>query len=182
MLAWTTTPWTLPANLALCVHPDLNYVKIHDTERDRDFILCDQLLTTLYKDPAKAKKSGKYTLLASYKGKDMVGWKYTPLFNYFAEQVRLLFFPAAFRMICSSSYVLQYGDRAFRILADTYVTATSGTGIVHQAPAFGEDDHRIAIREGLVGKAEMPPCPIDDRGLYTDEVPEYKGIYVKVGV
>lgn len=57
----------------------------------------------------------------------------------------------------------------------------SGTGIVHQAPAFGDDDHRIAIREGIVRKDEMPPMPLDEQGKYTDEVPDFKGMYVKVG-
>jgi len=158
LLAWTTTPWTLPTNLALCVHPELDYIKIRDVEKDQVFILCDQLLSTLYKDPAKAKKDKKYELLGSYKGKDMVGWKYTPLFNHFTEE---------------------YKDRAFRVVADTYVTASSGTGIVHQAPAFGEDDHRIAIREGIVTKEEVPPCPLDDRGCYTDKIPEWQGLYIK---
>lgn len=60
------------------------------------------------------------------------------------------------------------------------MTSDSGTGIVHQAPAFGEDDHRIAIREGIVRKDEMPPCPIDEKGQYTSEVPDYEGQYVKV--
>lgn len=61
------------------------------------------------------------------------------------------------------------------------MTSDSGTGIVHQAPAFGEDDHRIAIREKIVRKDEMPPCPIDERGMYTDEVGEFiRGMYVKV--
>lgn len=60
------------------------------------------------------------------------------------------------------------------------MTATSGTGIVHQAPAFGEDDHRIAIKHGLIEKGEMPPCPIDERGRFTSVVPEYEGQYIKV--
>ncbi len=64
-------------------------------------------------------------------------------------------------------------------MVDTYVTPDSGTGIVHQAPAFGEDDHRIAIREGIVRKDEMPPCPIDEKGNYTNEVPDFEGQYVK---
>lgn len=89
ILAWTTTPWTLPSNLGLCVHPDFTYVKFHDVERKRNFILCDQLLSALYKDPAKAKKEKKYEVLETYKGKDMVGWKYEPLFDYFKEQVSL---------------------------------------------------------------------------------------------
>lgn len=75
---------------------------------------------------------------------------------------------------------LQYADRGFRVLLDKYVTADSGTGIVHQAPAFGEDDHRIAIREGIVRKEEIPPCPIDERGIFTNEVPDFEGLYIKV--
>ncbi|GAA6058910.1 hypothetical protein JCM10212_002862 [Sporobolomyces blumeae] len=158
LLAWTTTPWTLPTNLALCVHPDFTYIKIHDKERDTNYILCDKLLSTLYKDAAKAKKEKKYEVLETYKGKDLVGIKYEPLFDYFKDK---------------------YLERGFRVVADTYVTDTSGTGIVHQAPAFGDDDHRIAVREGIVGKEEMPPCPIDEKGIYTSEVPDFIGQYVK---
>ncbi|GAA5837845.1 hypothetical protein JCM11251_004675 [Rhodosporidiobolus azoricus] len=158
LLAWTTTPWTLPSNLGLCVHPDLTYVKIHDAGKDRNFVLCDKLLSTLYKDPAKAKKEKKYEVLQTYKGTDLVGWKYEPLFPYFKEK---------------------YADRAFRVVSDTYVTDTSGTGVVHQAPAFGDDDHRVAVLNGIVGKEEMPPCPIDEKGVYTNEVPDFEGQYVK---
>lgn len=84
LLAWTTTPWTLPSNLALCVHPTFTYVKIHDEERDQNFILHEGLLRTLYKDPKKA----KYKKLATFKGSDMKGWRYVPLFEYFTERVR----------------------------------------------------------------------------------------------
>ena len=86
LLAWTTTPWTLPSNLALCVHPDFTYVKIYDEERDQNFILHENLLTTLYKDPKKA----KFKKLGTFKGADMRGWRYVPLFEYFTEQVRCL--------------------------------------------------------------------------------------------
>ncbi|OSX66491.1 hypothetical protein POSPLADRAFT_1177964 [Postia placenta MAD-698-R-SB12] len=154
LLAWTTTPWTLPSNLALCVHPDYTYVKIHDQERDQNFILHEGLLRTLYKDPKKA----KFKKLGTFKGTDMKGWRYVPLFEYFTDQ---------------------FEDKAFRVLNDTYVTAEDGTGIVHQAPAFGEDDHRIAIANGVLRPEEMPPCPIDDAGRFTDEVPDFKGLHVK---
>ena len=76
--------------------------------------------------------------------------------------------------------VLQYEDKAFRVLNDTYVTEESGTGIVHQAPAFGEDDHRIALAHGIFRADEMPPCPIAGSGLFTSEVPDFAGQYVKV--
>lgn len=74
---------------------------------------------------------------------------------------------------------LQYAGRAFRVLSDTYVTDTSGTGIVQQAPAFGDDDHRVCVAAGVVSKDEMPPCPIDERGFLTDEVPDFAGQYIK---
>lgn len=76
--------------------------------------------------------------------------------------------------------ILQYEDRAFRVVADTYVTATDGTGIVHQAPAFGEDDARIAIENGILGLEEMPPCPLDDSGKFTMPVADFEGTYIKV--
>ncbi|KAH9942336.1 tRNA synthetases class I-domain-containing protein [Epithele typhae] len=141
LLAWTTTPWTLPSNLGLCVHPDFTYVKIHDDERDQNFIIHEGLLKTLYKDPKKA----KFKKLATYKGSDMKGWRYVPVFEYFTEQ---------------------FEDRAFRVLNDTYVTAEDGTGIVHQAPAPAPED--------------MPPCPLDDAGRFTSEVPDFVGMYIKV--
>ncbi|PWN50549.1 putative ILS1-isoleucyl-tRNA synthetase [Violaceomyces palustris] len=153
-LAWTTTPWTLPSNLGLCVHPEYNYIKIHDDERDANFIIHEDLLTTLYKDPKKA----KFQKLETYKGKDLVGKKYEPIFPYFYEK---------------------YKDRAFRVLSDTYVTADAGTGIVHQAPAFGDDDHRVAIAHGVIAKDDSPPCPIDESGRYTSEVSDYVGVHVK---
>lgn len=83
LLAWTTTPWTLPSNLGLCVHPEFNYIKIHDETRDENFVILEELLTTLYKDPKKA----KFRKLGSFKGVDMKGWRYQPLFEYFTDQV-----------------------------------------------------------------------------------------------
>ena len=74
----------------------------------------------------------------------------------------------------------QFEDRAFRVLIDQYVKADEGTGIVHQAPAFGEDDHRIAIAHGVLRPEDMPPCPIDDAGRFTSEVPDFQGQHVKV--
>jgi len=101
LLAWTTTPYTLPSNLALCVHPDFTYIKIHDIERNRNFILLEKLLGTVYKgyDPepkANTKKKGnkedeapKFKIVGSFLGKDMAGWRYIPIFDYFTEQVSL---------------------------------------------------------------------------------------------
>ncbi|KAK0520131.1 isoleucine--tRNA ligase [Tilletia horrida] len=154
LLAWTTTPWTLPSNLGLCVHPDFVYIKIYDEEHKTNFIILEKLLTTLYKDPKKA----KFKKLGTYKGTEMVGWKIKPIFPYFYEK---------------------YKDTAFRVVADKYVTDSAGTGIVQQAPAFGEDDHRIAIANGIINREDSPPCPLDDASRFTSEVPEYEGQFIK---
>lgn len=163
LLAWTTTPWTLPSNLALCVNPEFTYVKIADLERGRTFILLESLIGTLFKELSNGKKQDpkkpKYKVVGQFRGEDMKGWRYMPLFDYFTEQ---------------------FEDRAYRVVCDPYVEATSGTGIVHQAPAFGEDDHRISIANGIVAKDEMPPCPIDDAGRFIEPVTDFLGQHVKV--
>ncbi|KAH8175340.1 tRNA synthetases class I (I, l, M and v) domain-containing protein [Sarocladium implicatum] len=154
LLAWTTTPWTLPSHLGLAVHPDFEYVKIADEKSGKTYILLEKLLTTLYKDPKKA----KYTITGRVKGKDMLGWQYEPLFDYFYESFK---------------------DIAFRVLNGTYVTADSGTGIVHQAPAFGEDDYNVALSAGIISEKRPPPDPVNDTGHFTDIVRDFKGMHVK---
>ena len=149
-VAWTTTPWTLPSNLALCVHPDLTYIQIKHKATGTQYIVNEKCVTILYKEATD------YDVVKTFLGKELVGKKYTPLFNYFVEK-----FP-----------------NAFRVVADTYVTDSDGTGIVHQAPAFGEDDNRVCVREGVCTVTELP-CPINDDGVFTAEVPDFKGKYVK---
>ena len=83
LLAWTTTPWTLPSNLGLCVHPDFNYIKIYDEERGQNYILLETRLVALYKDPKKA----KFKKVGQFRGEDMRGWRYSPMFEYFTEKV-----------------------------------------------------------------------------------------------
>lgn len=101
LLAWTTTPYTLPSNLGLCVNPEFTYIKIHDFERNQNFILLEALLGTIYKGytpdnkdkkDSKKKKGGedekpKFKIVGTFAGKDMVGWRYQPMFDYFTEQV-----------------------------------------------------------------------------------------------
>jgi isoleucyl-tRNA synthetase len=159
LLAWTTTPWTLPSNVAVCVHPEFKYLKIHDVERKQNFILMEKRLIMLYKDPKKALNK-QYKVLGHYSGKDLEGWEYVPLFDYFRST---------------------FEGVGFKVLNDTYVTDEDGTGIVHQAPAFGEDDYRVSCRYGIITDDRPPPCPIDESGIYTSEVSDYVGQYVKVG-
>ena len=154
LLAWTTTPWTLPSNVALAAHPDLEYIKIKDEKSGKTYILMEALLKTLYKDPKKA----KFKILERFNGKHMLGWKYEPLFPYFYEKFR---------------------EHGFRVLNALYVTADSGVGLVHQSPAFGEEDYNVAMQHGVISESRRPPNPIDDSGCFTEEVPDFKGQYVK---
>ncbi|KAJ4462786.1 putative Isoleucine--tRNA ligase [Paratrimastix pyriformis] len=149
-LAWTTTPWTLPSNLALCVNAEFDYVKIRDASSGKVWVLAESRLSELYKTPQE------YTVISKCKGADLRGKRYVPLFPYFAQM------PNVHQVIC-----------------DSYVTSDSGTGIVHCAPYFGEDDNRVCLAGGIIQKEGPIVCPIDDRGCFTAEVPEYQGLYVK---
>ncbi|KAI9355066.1 tRNA synthetases class I-domain-containing protein [Zopfochytrium polystomum] len=151
LLAWTTTPWTLPTNLALCVNPAFEYVKIKDGETGNIWILLESRLEMLYKDPKKA----KYTVLEKIPGTALKGLEYVPLFDYYRHR-----------------------KGCFVVVADGYVTNDSGTGIVHQAPAFGEDDYRVCLAHGVVSGEDVP-CPLDPSGNFTSEVPDYQGQYLK---
>lgn len=180
-LAWTTTPYTLPSNLALCVNPEFTYIKIHDFERGQNFIILEKLLGSVYKEYAggkkpDAKKEPKFKKIGSFQGKDMVGWRYIPMFDYFTEQVS---YPPLSAGLGYTLTLPQFEDRAFRIVSDSYVSEDAGTGIVHQAPAWGDDDHRVCVAHGVVRDDEIPPCPIDEAGRFTAEVPEYQGQNVK---
>lgn len=154
LVAWTTTPWTLPSNLALCVNADFEYVKIYDETKDCYFILLESLIKTLYKKP----KTEKFKVVEKIKGADLVGLKYEPLFPYFANA---------------------FGEKAFRVISDGYVTSDSGTGIVHNAPAFGEEDYNVCLKNGIIQEDDDLPNPVDDAGKFTSEVTDFKNIYVK---
>ncbi|EEQ84226.1 isoleucyl-tRNA synthetase [Blastomyces dermatitidis ER-3] len=155
LLAWTTTPWTLPSHTSLAAHPDFEYVKIHDAASGNNYILIESLLRTLYKDPKKA----KYKVLERFKGSTMKGWRYQPLFDYFYEGFK---------------------DVGFRVVTATYVTAEDGVGLVHQAPAFGEEDYNVAVENGVISDTRLPPNPVDERGCFTSEVRDFAGQHVKV--
>ncbi|ORX61636.1 isoleucyl-tRNA synthetase [Hesseltinella vesiculosa] len=154
LLAWTTTPWTLPSCLAVCVHPDFEYIKIKDEASGNQYILMESRLTMLYKDPKKA----KFTVLDRYKGKNMLGWKFEPMFPFFVDKV---------------------SDKAYTVVVDSYVTDSSGTGIVQNAPAFGEDDYRVCVAHGVIAVDGFLPLPLDESGVFTDECPDFAGMYIK---
>ncbi|EMD00801.1 hypothetical protein BAUCODRAFT_29174 [Baudoinia panamericana UAMH 10762] len=156
-VAWTTTPWTLPSNVALCAHPDYEYLLVHDVETDNIYIMLEAGLKVLYKDPKKAKD--KFKLLpVKLRGAELGGMRYKPLFNYFYSQFK---------------------DIGFKVLLDLYVKQDEGVGIVHQSPAFGEDDYQISWRAGVINGDRPPPNPLNAGGEYTSEVPDFEGQHVK---
>lgn len=164
-VAWTTTPWTLPSNIALCVHPTMDYVKIEDKKTGNKYVLSKGRLPQLYpimnnKKKWKPDKAGEhFEVLDSMKGADLVGRQYKPIFDYFVGT------PGS--------------DQYFRVVSDNYVTDDAGTGIVHQAPAFGEDDYRVCLAHGVIAKGEDLPCPVDGNGCFTEQVPPVAGKNVK---
>ncbi len=147
MSAWTTTPWTLPSNLALCVNLNITYVKVRDADLDKVIYLA--------KDRLEAVSKGKQLeVISEHTGGELVGKTYEPLFPYFSSMK---------------------AEGAFQVVADDYVSTEAGTGIVHQAPAFGEDDFRVMKTNGITALV----CPVDLEGKFTSEVGDFAGIYVK---
>ena len=144
-LAWTTTPWTLPSNLALAVHNDVEYVKVEDS--GEKYIMARERLSAYYKSEEE------YSVIWTKKGSELVGMSYEPLFTYFADAKE---------------------KGAFKVFAADYVTTEDGTGIVHTAPGFGEDDYAT-----LKGTGIPTVCPIDGECRFTSEVPDYEGRFVK---
>ncbi|MFT5127895.1 MAG: isoleucyl-tRNA synthetase, partial [Rhodothermales bacterium] len=144
ILAWTTTPWTLPGNLALTVGPDIDYVEVADGD-DR-YILAEARLKSYY-------RKEQPEIIARHKGADLVGLSYDPLFPDFSELRE---------------------EGAFRVIGADFVTTADGTGIVHTAPGFGEEDAEAAKANGVPSV-----CPIDLEGQYTEDVPDYVGRFVK---
>ncbi|MBP5296815.1 MAG: class I tRNA ligase family protein [Bacteriovoracaceae bacterium] len=148
LAAWTTTPWTLPSNLCLCVNEELKYSLVQDASGINIYIATDRL--AFYQKNRKK----KFTVVKEVAGKDLVGKRYEPLFPYFAKLAE---------------------EGAFQVLADNYVSADDGTGIVHIAPDFGEDDWRVMKEHNL----QIHACPVNDQGLFTKEVSDFQGQYVK---
>jgi len=145
--AWTTTPWTLPSNLGLCVNADVDYVKIKDNDLNKTIIMAESRVEAY-------SKKRNLEVVEKLKGSDLKGKKYEPLFPYFSHFEK---------------------DGAFAIHNDDYVTTESGTGIVHIAPSFGEDDNRVLKEAGV----HLLACPLDSAGKFTSEVTDYAGQYVK---
>ena len=159
-LAWTTTPWTLPSNVALCVNPEETYLKVKACDGYTYYMaeaLLDKVLGKLLsKDGIKEAMGGKaYEVLETYKGKDLEYREYEPLYE------------------CAGQAAAKQHKKGHFVTCDDYVTMTDGTGIVHIAPAFGEDDSRIGRNYNLPFVQF-----VDDKGDMTDDTP-FGGLFVK---
>ena len=150
LLVWTTTPWTLPENLAMCAGANIDYVAVRDVtdEAKPVYVMAKLRLPAIFKKPEQ------YEIVAEFKGTELKGTTYEPIFPYFADKK---------------------AEGAFQVLNDDYVTTDDGVGIVHIAPAYGEDDFRVCKEAGLTAFVD----PLDDACAFTDAIPEYKGRFCK---
>lgn len=142
-LIWTTTPWTLPSNLAIAVNPDVTYAVVRAADEER-YLLADNLVA------GYAKELGDYEIEHTYVGQELAGLGYQPPYDFFLDE-----------------------PNAFRILVADYVTTEDGTGVVHQASAFGEDD-MLTCQQAGIGVV----IPVDMDGKFTSLVPPYEGMLV----
>jgi isoleucyl-tRNA synthetase len=145
LLAWTTTPWTLPSNLALCVGPAITYALVRERKDGCQYLLAEERLAAHFAGAAD------YELLSRLPGSDLVGLVYQPLLPYYAGQ-----------------------PGAFRVLGDGFVSTGDGTGVVHLAPAYGEDDYRVCRAAGIA-----LVDPLDEECRFTAAIPEYAGLFCK---
>ncbi len=144
LAAWTTTPWTLPSNLAVCVGDEIDYVLVRDESTAKNIYFAEELLTHY----------GDFEILERVKGSDLVGLQYEPLFDYFTDQQT---------------------EGGFVVVSDDYVTTDGGTGLVHQAPAFGEDDYRVLNENDI----DAFVCPVGLDGRFNESVTDFSGMHVK---
>ena len=145
VLAWTTTPWTLPSNVGLCMNPDVDYVKVKaDGEQ---YILAEALVEKVFGEGKEV------DVIEKKKGYEYSGRRYFPLFDFIEDD-----------------------DNGFKVVADNYVTTEDGTGVVHIATAFGEDDNRVGKANGLPFRQY-----VDTQGNFTAEVKPWAGVFVKDG-
>nr|WP_296840213.1 isoleucine--tRNA ligase [uncultured Marvinbryantia sp.] len=153
ILAWTTTPWTLPSNVALCVNPNESYVKVKAAD-DRVYYMAEALLDTVL-GKLGSEETPAYEVLETYTGKDLEYKEYEPLYE------------------CADILAKKQHKKAHFVTCDTYVTLTDGTGVVHIAPAFGEDDSRVGRLYDLPF-VQM----VNGKGEMTEETP-FAGLFVK---
>ena len=154
-LAWTTTPWTLPSNIALCVNPEEDYAKVKAADGYTYYMAVALLDTVLGRLADEENGTKAYEILETYKGKDLEYKEYEPLYQ------------------CAYDCASKQNKKAFFVTCDTYVTLTDGTGVVHIAPAFGEDDAKVGRRY------DMPFVQLVDEKGNMGETTPFAGLFVK---
>lgn len=168
LLVWTTTPWTLPSNQFVAVDPELTYAVVKVAEEDRRLVIAEALVETI---AAKVKKP--LTIERTFRGQELVGRRYRPPLDIY------------YKSSGSRKGRLREGGEQFvawRIVGAGFVTTESGTGLVHQAPAFGEVDYEVLLAEqARFVEGQGPPliCAVAPDGTFTDQMPEYAGRWVK---
>jgi len=151
VIVWTTTPWTLPSNLAIATNSNILYVKILDLKSAENYIVARSCIGNLYPQS----KIKVYEIVEEFAGTKLLNEPYVPIFDYFAK------------------------NRQFKIITADFVTEGSGTGLVHLAPAFGEDDFNVCISNNIVTVEDVGTyCPINDNGMFTELVVDYVGLHV----
>ena len=168
LLVWTTTPWTLPSNQFTAVHPHLTYAQVQAGDEPRKLIVAEALVETM-----AAKAGVDLTIVKTMTGHELVGSRYRPPFDYYyASQDN-----KQGRLVAGGQE-----HTSWRVVAADFVTTDSGTGVVHQAPAFGEVDFEVLLREQqrfAPGEGPELICAVGPDGKFTDEAPDYQGRWVK---
>jgi isoleucyl-tRNA synthetase len=168
LLVWTTTPWTLPSNQFAAVHPEIEYAIAFDPELNQELIFAADLV-----EPIGEKVKRKLEVRATCRGSELIGLRYRPPFDFY------------YRQLGETTGHLRSGQAehvAWRIVAADFVTTDSGSGAVHEAPAFGEVDYELLLREQarfVDGQGPTMICAVAPNGRFTHEAPDFAGQWVK---
>ena len=150
VIIFTTTSWTLPCNLAICINKNINYVEVLNEKTNEIYIVAESCVDNI------KNKNDKYKILKTLDTEYLINKEYEPLYQYFSEQ------------------------RIFKIIQGDFVDCKTGSGIVHIAPAFGVDDFNVCINNNIISKQDIGKvCPVDSNGCFTKDISEYQGLYVR---
>lgn len=168
LLVWTTTPWTLPSNQFAAVHDEIEYATVYDAELGQDIVMAAELVETI-----GTKLKRELTVKSTCLGKELVGVRYKPPFDYYHKESG-----------DQKGQLKEGGEQhvAWRITSADFVTTKSGSGAVHEAPAFGEVDYELLVEEQKRFVDDSGPqmiCAVGPNGQFTDAAPEYAGMWVK---
>ena len=168
LVVWTTTPWTLPSNMYAAVHPDLEYSVVSDAENGKELVIASALVETI-----ATKLKRELPVVETISGQSLIGQRYAPPFDNYYESLG----EATGELIGGGKETLLW-----RVVSADFVTTDSGSGIVHQAPAFGEVDYDVLIeQQARFVQSDQPKllCAVAPDGKFTEEFPQMKGVWVK---